>query len=113
MRLLALAALVAPLAACGNADAAQQTQTPTQSAPFVQHPDHIQPGLTLSARYASLVNPFDGNAQRSTEGGKLFINYNCLDCHGAEGSGAMGPSLQDSRWHFGGSNAGKKWCRHP
>ena len=27
----------------------------------------------------------------------------CLDCHGAEGSGAMGPSFQDGRWHFGGS----------
>jgi cytochrome c oxidase cbb3-type subunit 3 len=36
-------------------------------------------------------------------GGQLFVGYNCLDCHGAEGSGAMGPSFQDGRWHFGGS----------
>ena len=35
--------------------------------------------------------------------GKLFIAYNCMDCHGADGSGAMGPSLQDGRWHFGGT----------
>ena len=28
-----------------------------------------------------------------------------MDCHGADGSGAMGPSLQDGRWHFG-STAG-------
>ena len=32
---------------------------------------------------------------RIAEGGKLFIAYNCMDCHGAEGAGAMGPSLQD------------------
>jgi cytochrome c oxidase cbb3-type subunit 3 len=44
-----------------------------------------------------------GNASRIAEGGKLFIAYNCMDCHGAEGAGAMGPSLQDGRWHFGGT----------
>ena len=38
-------------------------------------------------------------------GGKINISYNCLDCHGAEGSGAMGPSLADGRWHFGGNPA--------
>ena len=105
MKKLALAILFSPVVACGKpADAAQQASTPQQSAPFVQHPDNIQPGLHSSARWANLVNPYDGNAARAAEGGKLFIAYNCLDCHGAEGSGAMGPSLQDSRWHFGGSN---------
>ena len=39
------------------------------------------------------------------EGAKLFVAYNCGDCHGAGGSGAMGPSLQDNRWRFGGSPA--------
>ena len=29
----------------------------------------------------------------------------CIDCHGADGSGAMGPSLADGRWHFGGAPA--------
>jgi len=37
------------------------------------------------------------------EGARLFVAYNCGDCHGAAGSGAMGPSLQDNRWRFGGS----------
>ena len=78
-------------------------QKGTQPTYFVEHPDHIQPGLALQGRLASLVNPFEGNAQRIAEGSKLFIAYNCMDCHGAEGSGAMGPSLQDSRWHFGGT----------
>ncbi len=39
------------------------------------------------------------------EGAKLFVAYNCADCHGAGGSGAMGPSFVDNRWRFGGSNA--------
>jgi mono/diheme cytochrome c family protein len=33
------------------------------------------------------------------------MSYNCVDCHGMDGSGAMGPSLADGRWHFGGSPA--------
>jgi len=79
-------------------------QQGTQPTYFVEHPDHIQPGIALNGgRFASLTNPYEGNAQRITEGSKLFISYNCLDCHGADGSGAMGPSLQDSRWHFGGT----------
>lgn len=39
-----------------------------------------------------------------SEGARLFVAYNCGDCHGAGGSGAMGPSLQDNRWRFGGSD---------
>lgn len=36
-------------------------------------------------------------------GEKLFVSYNCGDCHGAGGAGAMAPSLQDNRWHYGGT----------
>lgn len=82
---------------------ARPPQAGTQPTYFVEHPDNIQPGLTFQGRWASLVNPYEGNAQRIAEGSKLFVAYNCLDCHGADGSGAMGPSLQDGRWHFGGT----------
>ena len=75
----------------------------TQPTYFVEHPDNIQPGLQIQARLASLRNPYSGDAAHIAEGGKLFIAYNCMDCHGAEGSGAMGPSLQDGRMHFGGT----------
>lgn len=109
-RIITLAGLVVAAGCGGNADAAQQTASvPAQqqwgaAAPFVQHPDNIQPGVALNRPFATLTNPYDGNAQRAGEGAKLFIAYNCMDCHGADGSGAMGPSLQDSRWHFGGTN---------
>ena len=38
-----------------------------------------------------------------SEGARLFVAYNCADCHGVDGVGLMAPSLQDGRWRFGGS----------
>jgi cytochrome c oxidase cbb3-type subunit 3 len=110
MRILLSGALLVATACGDSADAAQQAAATAQqpqwgsAAPFVQHPDNIQPGLALNRPFMTVVNPYEGNAQRLAEGAQLFITYNCMDCHGAEGSGAMGPSLQDGRWHFGGTN---------
>lgn len=39
----------------------------------------------------------------TSEGERLFVGYNCADCHGFGGVGSMGPSFQDGRWRFGGS----------
>ena len=104
---ITLSALAVQLGNATQAPATpRQSQTPQSGAQptyFVEHPDHVQPGLPLQTRFSTLTNPFEGNAAKIAEGAKLFIAYNCLDCHGAEGSGAMGPSLQDNRWHFGGT----------
>jgi len=99
----AVAALVTVSVRDRTAIAAAPQQATIATAPFIEHPDHIQPGLGTARRFATLTNPYEGNAQRISEGSKLFIAYNCMDCHGADGAGAMGPSLQDNRWHFGGS----------
>ena len=72
---------------------------------FVAHAEHIQPGLAVVRPAPALANPYEGNAGAVKTGATLFVSYNCADCHGADGSGAMGPSLQDGRWHFGGSPA--------
>ena len=72
---------------------------------FVSHADYIQPGMVKPFTGLQLRNPHDGNAKAIATGAKLFVSYNCVDCHGADGSGAMGPSLADGRWHFGGANA--------
>jgi cytochrome c oxidase cbb3-type subunit 3 len=50
-----------------------------------------------------LANPFDRDPQATTVGSQLYHSYNCIDCHGMDGSGAMGPSFADGRWRFGGS----------
>jgi len=72
---------------------------------FVSHVDHVQPGGLAIPRGMVLRNPYEGNAAVTATGAKLFVAYNCIDCHGADGSGAMGPSLADGRWHFGGTSA--------
>ena len=88
-----------------QSSSARPPQSGTQPTYFVEHPEHIQLGLAQQGgRWATLTNPYEGNAARIAEGAKLFISYNCMDCHGADGSGAMGPSFQDGRWHFGGSS---------
>lgn len=72
---------------------------------FVSHETHIQPGLVKPYAGMRLVNPHEGDKKAIATGAKLYITYNCIDCHGADGSGAMGPSLADGRWHFGGTSA--------
>ena len=72
------------------------------AARLVLHAEHLQPGL-VKAVGTELRNPYEGQASAVAIGEKLFVSYNCADCHGAGGSGAMGPSLADGRWHFGGS----------
>ena len=70
---------------------------------FIEHPEILPAGFPASAKLQSLRNPYEADKSAIATGAKLFIAYNCLDCHGADGSGAMGPSFQDGRWHFGGS----------
>jgi mono/diheme cytochrome c family protein len=70
---------------------------------FIEHPENLPAGFPASLKPLLVTNPFEGDGRAITVGGQLFIGYNCMDCHGAEGSGAMGPSFQDGRWHFGGS----------
>jgi mono/diheme cytochrome c family protein len=70
---------------------------------FIQHDDNLPAGFPSQIKPVLIRNPYEGDKNATATGGKLFIAYNCLDCHGAEGSGAMGPSFQDGRWHFGGS----------
>lgn len=72
---------------------------------FIEHAENLPVGFPLSAKLVSIRNPFEGDKRAIAVGGQLFVAYNCIDCHGAEGSGAIGPSFQDGRWHFGGSAA--------
>jgi mono/diheme cytochrome c family protein len=70
---------------------------------FIEHPEILPAGFPSQVRPLLVKNPYEGDKRAISVGGQLFVGYNCLDCHGAEGSGAMGPSFQDGRWHFGGS----------
>jgi cytochrome c553 len=91
-------------AARGPQPTARSPQPLPDSLRFVEHPEHIQLGRTTpNASALRLMNPFDRDPQATTVGSQLYHSYNCIDCHGMDGSGAMGPSLADGRWRFGGS----------
>jgi cytochrome c oxidase cbb3-type subunit 3 len=77
----------------------------TDSTRFVAHNEHMIAGLVAPRDTTALRNPFEGNADAIAMGAKLYISYNCVDCHGGDGSGAMAPAFVDGRWHFGGSAA--------
>jgi len=70
---------------------------------FIEHPENLPVGFPSQLKPLLVQNPYEGDTRAIGVGGQLFVGYNCIDCHGAEGSGAMGPSFQDGRWHFGGS----------
>jgi cytochrome c oxidase cbb3-type subunit III len=116
--IVSMLALVASGACVDDSSAAQaggrQTRTqrqrqqparpPADSLRFVDHPQHIALGRTGPNPSAlRLTNPFEADPQAKTVGSQLYHSYNCVDCHGMDGSGAMGPSLADGRWRFGGT----------
>jgi mono/diheme cytochrome c family protein len=98
-------------AAAGSASATPERRDSSHylvagdSLQLVQHQENLAPGFPLGVKPVAITNPYEGDKNAIATGAKLFIAYNCLDCHGADGSGAMGPSFQDGRWHFGGSSA--------
>src|SRR5687768_3502123 len=97
---LSLAAVAGPALVSSPAKTLQASQSSVtapagDSIRFVAHAEHIVAGFPMSARPLALKNPLEGNAQALKVGAQLFIGYNCIDCHGADGSGAMAPSLAD------------------
>jgi cytochrome c oxidase cbb3-type subunit 3 len=112
----AIAPAAAWLASAGcraeSADAAQQAAARqpgivavAESLRFIAHAEYIPAGFPLSRAHLVLRNPHANNPAAVKTGAQLFIAYNCMDCHGADGSGAMAPSFQDGRYHFGGTDA--------
>ena len=46
-----------------------------------------------------------GDEKLALEGRQLFLSHNCYGCHGGLAGGAMGPSLRDTTWKYGGSDS--------
>ena len=70
--------------------------------PPVRYDEHVPAGGQLPPA-GTLQNPFKDNKQAADEGGKLFSAFNCDGCHAGGAVGAVGPSLADGRWRYGGS----------
>jgi cytochrome c oxidase cbb3-type subunit 3 len=102
---LACLTMVGAAVAATDAGGARQArgQASNDTLRFVAHDENIPVGMPSRAQPWSLTNPFEGDQSAIATGARIFVAYNCIDCHGADGSGAMGPSFQDGRWRFGGS----------
>ena len=63
----------------------------------------LQPGEVKAS--ASANNPYEENAYATSQGKRLYKQYNCSGCHGSGGGGAMGPALMDDKWIYGSAPA--------
>ncbi len=48
-----------------------------------------------------MKSPAEGNAQAISEGQRLFVWYNCANCHGVHGGGGIGPPLTSEKLIYG------------
>jgi cytochrome c oxidase cbb3-type subunit III len=51
------------------------------------------------------LRQFNGDPKVASQGRGLFLQYNCVGCHGGLAGGAMGPSLRDTVWKYGGTDS--------
>jgi cytochrome c oxidase cbb3-type subunit 3 len=63
----------------------------------------LQPGEQKAS--ATAHNPYEENAYATSQGKRLYKQYNCSGCHGSGGGGAIGPALMDDKWIYGASPA--------
>ncbi|MGQ0560909.1 MAG: c-type cytochrome [Gemmatimonadota bacterium] len=107
MGVLALMLALA-LAACGAEEqprsGRQQRIQPATSPLRAPHPAYIQVG-GQPAHFDTIRNPFEGDERALAEGERLYQQYNCISCHGGEGAGGIGPTLNDAAFKYGGSPA--------
>lgn len=113
MRLFPLHAAVAlvMLAATATACREQSAAPPASAAKgsgnalvISRHDDRVFAG-GLMPPAERVVNPEAENAKAAEEGATLFTSMNCDGCHGGGAVGAVGPSLTDGRWRYGGADA--------
>jgi cytochrome c oxidase cbb3-type subunit III len=95
--------VVAVLAGCAP-KAGTATGEAAATPPAVRYESHIDAGGELPLG-ATLHDPKAGDAAAIHAGETLFSAMNCDGCHGAGGSGWVGPSLVDGRWRYGGSDS--------
>jgi cytochrome c oxidase cbb3-type subunit 3 len=61
----------------------------------------LEPGPTTTGVTAK--SAYEDNAYATSQGKRLFTQFNCVGCH-ANGGGGMGPPLMDAAWLYGGES---------
>ena len=71
---------------------------------IARHEDRVFAG-GIAPPAEKFVNGAENDAKAADVGAKLFTSMNCDGCHGGGAVGAVGPSLTDGRWRYGGADA--------
>jgi mono/diheme cytochrome c family protein len=103
----ALATLVLACAACREQTSipASATAAGTENALVIsRHEDRIFAG-GVAPPAEKFTNSAANDAKAAEAGAVLFTGMNCDGCHGGGAVGAVGPSLTDGRWRYGGTDA--------
>jgi cytochrome c oxidase cbb3-type subunit 3 len=58
--------------------------------------NEVHPGMNTVPN----ISEYQESAYTVSEGKRLYQAYNCVGCH-AQGGGAIGPALMDSKWIYG------------
>jgi cytochrome c oxidase cbb3-type subunit III len=103
-RIVALVMLAATASACREQSAASPTKSAENALVISRHDDRVFAG-GLMPPAERVVNSEAHNAKAAEEGATLFTSMNCDGCHGGGAVGAVGPSLTDGRWRYGGADA--------
>ena len=101
------AALAGGLAGCqrsGSEQTVEATRASGVVAQTVSNTGGVLPGIHPYTVYGQRRNPYNGNPQAIAEGRRIFLQYNCVGCHGGRAGGGMGPNLRDSLWTYGNSD---------
>jgi mono/diheme cytochrome c family protein len=105
---LALLAAVTAAGACREQSAVPRASTATKSPDnalvISRHDDRVFAG-GLMPPAERVVSSEAHNPKAAEEGAALFTSMNCDGCHGGGAVGAVGPSLTDGRWRYGGADA--------
>jgi len=103
----ALALLVLAFTACRKETAIPATATTAgaeNALVISRHEGRIfASGIAPPAERVS--NSPANDAKAADAGAALFTGMNCDGCHGGGAVGAVGPSLTDGRWRYGGADA--------
>jgi mono/diheme cytochrome c family protein len=69
-----------------------------------ERPGAASSGANAAGAESVAMRPFNGDPRQAQAGRTTFIEYNCYGCHGGLAGGAMGPSLRDTVWKYGGTD---------
>lgn len=96
--LLLAALLSSSLAGCEREARRFEDSGPPLSATSVVRQSQLQPGPPT--KLVTLRNTFEDNAYATSQGKRLYQQFNCVGCH-FQGGGGIGPPLMDDEWIYG------------